>query len=286
MKRAEFYSKDPGSDRVRCALCPHCCNIAEGATGICRVRQNRKGELYSLSYGRLVSVNLDPVEKKPLYHFHPGAMILSVGSFGCNFTCGFCQNWEISQARPDEAGARDMPALKLLELAKENDSFGIAYTYNEPLMNYEWVRETAAFFAKQGLANVLVTNGYINPGPWEALLPLIDAANIDVKSFDDGFYRRLCGGRVAPVLGAVERMAAKKKHVELTMLLIPGENDSDEGIARFVDWVAGIDPGIPVHFSRYFPQYKMKAPATPIETLEKARRIAGKKLKHVHLGNV
>lgn len=283
MKEALFY-KESGGGKVQCLLCPHFCLIAEGKTGFCGVRTHKGGRLYALNYGRVSSIALDPIEKKPLYHFHPGAFILSLGTVGCNLSCLFCQNWSISKEvqtptepmRPEEVVAR----------AERLRSFGIAYTYNEPFMWYEFIKETAAAARRAGLKNVLVTNGYVNPEPLEKILPLIDAANIDLKSIRDGFYRKVCSGRVAEVLTSIKMMAASC-HVELTNLLIPTLNDSARDIADLVDWVYdNLGSDVPLHFSRYFPCYKMTLPPTPQETLHLARDIASKKLKKVYLGNV
>lgn len=283
MKEALFYKKIDEA-AVKCFLCPHFCVIRDGGTGFCGVRKNEGGTLYTANYGRVSSMALDPVEKKPLYHFHPGEFILSVGTVGCNLSCLFCQNWSIAK----EAGAPTEPATsqELVERAKELGSFGIAYTYNEPFIWYEFVYETAQLAKKEGLANVLVTNGYVTPEPLEQLLPYIDAMNIDIKSIEDDFYKKVCSGRVAEVLETV-RVSAKRCHVELTNLIIPTLNDSDGNFQKLTDWIyENVGPDVPLHFSRYFPCYKMTLPPTPKETLMRAERIAKKKLKHVYLGNI
>ncbi len=282
MKEALYWEKTDGA--VHCLLCPHDCKIVNGITGVCGVRQNINGKLYSLVYGETTSVSLDPIEKKPLYHYHPGESILSLGTKGCNFKCPFCQNWAISQDL-------DVPTQKVTsrwvtDKAKECKSFGIAYTYNEPFIWYEFVLETAKLAKEEGLENVLVTNGFVNPKPLEEMLPFIGAMNIDLKSIDDEFYRKYCKGSLEPVLRTIKR-SAKACHVELTNLVIPGLNDSEENFSRLVDWIydnAGAD--VPLHFSRYFPCYKLDQPLTSKETLEKAYEIAKKKLKNVHLGNI
>jgi len=278
-----FY--DPPSDgRIHCRLCPHECRIADGKTGICRVRQHREGVLYALTYSQVTSVNLDPIEKKPLYHFYPGSVILSLGTLGCNLACDFCQNWEISQ---DTVPTRTLTPQQALEMAKrERANIGIAFTYNEPFIWYEYVHDTARLIHEAGLKNVMVTNGYVNEEPLRTLLPFIDAMNIDVKSYAEDFYRTLCKGKAAPVRRTVEITHAAGCLVELTNLVIPGYNDSEEDIRALVDWVAGVDPAIPMHFSRYHPAYKLTAPATPVATLERAYRIAKEKLRYVYLGNV
>lgn len=282
MKEALYWEKIDGA--VHCLLCPHDCKIVNGVTGVCGVRRNIDGRLYTLVYGEATSVSLDPIEKKPLYHYHPGENILSLGTKGCNFKCPFCQNWEISQDQ--EAQTQKITSQWVIDKTKECKSFGIAYTYNEPFIWYEFVLETAKLAKGEGLENVLVTNGYVNPNPLEEMLPFIDAMNIDLKSIDDEFYRRYCKGTLEPVLHTIKR-SVKACHVELTNLVIPGLNDSEEDFIRLVDWIynnAGAE--VPLHFSRYFPCYKLDQPATPKETLERACRIAKKKLKNVYLGNI
>lgn len=287
MKEACFYQREgKAHGYIRCTLCPHRCTISPGQYGLCRVRRNEGGTLYAAAYDRVVSANIDPVEKKPLYHFLPGSNILSVGTTGCNFRCPFCQNWEISQAGIGDVAAETMTPQAASRLAREYGSVGVAYTYNEPLINYEWVKDTAALVREQGLKNVLVTNGYINPEPWQELLPLIDAANIDVKSFRESFYKNHCGARLEPVLEAVALMVENKKHVEITTLLIPSQNDSVREIEELTDWLAGLDADIPLHFSRYFPQYKMNFEPTDMDVLLRSCAIAKKKLRYVYLGNV
>ncbi|MBI5418740.1 MAG: AmmeMemoRadiSam system radical SAM enzyme [Deltaproteobacteria bacterium] len=266
---------------VRCELCPHHCLIADGKRGICRVRENRGGTLIAATYGKVAAVQMDPIEKKPLFHFHPGKQILSVGSVGCNFHCGFCQNYHLVLAQAPLSPVR-IPDL--VRAAKNAGSVGIAYTYNEPLIWYEFVADCAREFRKAGMANVLVTNGYVSPEPLAELLPLIDAMNIDLKSMAPSFYKKICGGTLPPVLETI-RASARSVHVEITTLLVTGENDSDDSIRQVVDFVAGLDPEIPVHFSRYFPQYRFTAPPTPADRLEAAWRIAREKLPYVYVGN-
>lgn len=283
MKEALYYEKLEAKS-VHCHLCPYNCVIQDGRRGACGVRLNEGGTLYSEVYGKTTSVALDPIEKKPLYHFHPGEYILSLGTKGCNFHCDFCQNWHISQnlSVPTE----DITPEEVVREAQKVKSFGVAYTYNEPFIWYEFVLETAKLARKAGLANVLVTNGYVNMPPLEEILPFIDAMNIDLKSFNDDFYRKICKGSLQPVLDVIKR-SAQACHVELTNLLIPGLNDSEEEIKKMVDWIyenTGADT--PLHFSRYFPCYKMNISPTPVETLKMAERIAKKKLKRVYLGNI
>lgn len=284
MKEASYYVVEQGL--ISCHLCPHNCQIKDGKVGICRVRKNISGKLYTLTYDLFAAVHLDPIEKKPLYHFYPGSMILSVGTLGCNFRCLYCQNWEISQSDFDSSKLQRFTSTDALKYAKKINSIGIAYTYNEPLINFEWVLETSKLFTQNNLKNVLVTNGYISEEPWRKILNYTDAANIDLKAFDENFYKKVCGGRLDVVLKNIEIMVRLKKHVELTNLVVPAHNDDLKGIERMVDWIAELSPDIPLHFSRYFPMYKMKEPPTSYEILKEAKNIAIKKLKYVHLGNV
>jgi len=284
MQEARYYEK-LDDQLVWCHLCPQNCKIKPRKKGICRARQNRDGLLYTLNYGRLTSWGIDPIEKKPLHRFYPGSMIFSVGTFGCNFRCGFCQNWEIAHGDPPtkEVTAEELVGIALD--ARRAGSIGIAYTYSEPMIWYEFVYDTAKRAHQEGLKNVLVTNGFVQKEPLMELLPFIDAMNIDVKAFTDEFYRKTCGGRLEPVLRTVE-LAHQSCHVEITTLVVPGMNDSEEEISSLVDWIASLDPSIPLHLSRYFPRYKFDLPPTPIDTLKRAKEIALKKLKYVYLGNV
>jgi len=282
-KEALFYErlKDKG---VKCLLCPQSCRIAEGKIGLCRVRKNIDGKLYSLIYGQISSIALDPIEKKPLYHYHPRELIISIGTKGCNLKCGFCQNWSISQD-PDMP-TRKLTSEEIIKKSKECHSFGIAYTYNEPFIWYEFVLDTAKLAKNEGLENVLVTNGFINMEPLKNILPFIDAMNIDLKSIEDDFYRKVCKGSLAPVLEMI-REAKKSCHIELTNLIIPTLNDSQENIQKLVDWIYdNLGEDVPLHFSRYFPCYKFDILSTPLSTLKKAKETAARKLKHVYLGNV
>ncbi len=281
MEEARFYEK-LGDKKVQCHLCPHECVIADGKKGVCRVRENQSGTLYSLIYQQLSSHSVDPVEKKPLYHFHPGSSAFSIGTIGCNLSCDFCQNWEISQGT---VSTYTMTSEEVVELTKHYGCESIAYTYNEPIIWYEFVYDTAVLAKKEGISNILVTNGFIREEPLRNLLPLIDALNIDVKAFTDAFYRKLCHAKLSPVLKTTE-IAKKHSWVEITTLLIPGENDSPEEIKALVDWVASLGAETPLHFSRYFPNYKLNLQSTPVETLERARSLALEKLRYVYIGNV
>lgn len=277
------YCEELDRSRVRCLLCPANCLLSEGKVGICRSRYNRNGKLICDNFGELVTVAFDPIEKKPLYHFHPGSIIFSTGANGCNFKCRNCQNWEISQTK---VPTRYIAPADIVELAGRRDSIGIAYTYSEPLIWFEYIMQAGRLVHEAGLKNVLVSNGYINPEPLEELLMIIDAANIDLKALDPGFYKRVCKGQLEPVLHTIRRFHERGTHLEITNLVIPGLNDGDEDFERLTDFVAGLSPRIPLHFSAYFPTYRMKHPPTSLDTLLKASEIASRKLEYVYLGNV
>lgn len=282
MKEAKYYKKLDG-EKVQCLLCPKECIIKEGKRGFCRARENREGKLYSRIFAQATSVAMDPIEKKPLYHFYPGTMILSLGTNGCNFACPYCQNWEISQT---EVATRTITSEEAVATAKGRGSIGIAYTYSEPLIWYEYVLETAKLAHERGLKNVLVTNGFISEEPFQELLPYIDAINIDVKAMKDSFYKEMCKAELEPVLRTAE-IAKKKVLVEITNLVIPTLNDREDDFNLLINWVANsLGADTPLHFSRYSPHYKMKIEPTPISTLEKAVNIAREKLRYVYLGNV
>ena len=281
-------AKTEGADeRIVCSLCPHHCRLADGETGFCRARANEGGAIRCKNYGRLTSVALDPIEKKPLYHFHPGSFILSVGSFGCNLRCPFCQNYTISMA-DGQSETQDVTPAGLAALAHDlsrrpHGNIGVAFTYNEPLLSYEFIMDTAPLLHERGLSVVLVTNGMIAPAPLEALLPHVDAMNIDLKGWQPDFYRRL-GGDLAAVKHTIAR-AVKSCHVEVTTLIIPGQNDSAGDMEEEARWLASLSPDLPLHISRYFPRWHENTPATPIETIERLAAIARKHLRYVHKGN-
>ncbi|HBP38393.1 MAG TPA: AmmeMemoRadiSam system radical SAM enzyme, partial [Clostridiales bacterium] len=272
--------------QVRCELCPHKCRIAPGRSGICRARKNIGGCLVAWSYGKITSLSLDPIEKKPLFRFHPGSRILSAGSFGCNFRCSFCQNWTLSQ---QEAEWRQIQPDELAALARKTvpqGNIGAAFTYNEPLVSYEYVLDCSRLIRQAGLQNVLVTNGFINPDPLEELLPWIDALNIDLKSWDPDFYRRICGGEIEAVKATIAR-CARTCHVEITTLLIPGLNDAEKDIQALAAWLASIDRTIPLHLTRYHPDYKMKEPVPiGLARMQQLADLARRDLRDVFLGNV
>lgn len=282
-REAMYY--DVVGERTDCRLCPWHCHIAPGQVGRCQVRRNVNGRLVSLNYGEVTSMALDPIEKKPLYHFHPGALILSVGTFGCNLKCGFCQNWQISQERPPTRRLLPQAAAELARQYAAEGNIGLAYTYNEPFIWYEYVRDTAPLVHAAGLYNVLVTNGIVEAEPLEELLPFVDAMNVDIKSMSDQFYQKHCRGQALPARQTVER-AFGRTHVEITNLIIPGENDSDDELRALVDWAASVSPELPVHFSAYHPDYQCAAPPTPPATLQRAYELAQEKLKFVYVGNL
>lgn len=273
--------------KVECEICPHHCKIEEGHLGLCKGRINQDGEIISENYGKLTALALDPIEKKPLYHFYPGSKILSVGSYGCNLNCPFCQNCDISMVGKMEIDSVKLSCEELVEKAmslKDNGNIGIAYTYNEPLIGYEFVRDCAMLTKEKGLKNVVVTNGYICEEPLRKLLPYIDAFNIDLKGFTEEFYHKLRGD-LATVKRTIE-VSSEECHIEVTTLIIPGENDSEEEMDRLSGWLAGINPEIPLHISRFFPRWKMKdKEATPVEKVYRLAELARKNLKYVHEGN-
>lgn len=274
---------------VQCDLCPKQCLIEPGQSGECRIRVNRGGKLTAVTYGHPCSANVDPVEKKPLFHFLPATPILSIATVGCNLHCKNCQNWEISQANPEETEAYSLSPDEVTSLAREQRCPSIAYTYSEPVAYYEYTFDCSLKAREAGLKNVLVTAAYLNRDPWKELCLQTDAANINLKSFSDSFYREICGGTLQPVLDAIVLAKSLGVWVEVTNLVIPTLNDSDEEIRKVARWVCkNTGSETPLHFSRFFPQYRMKnLPSTPSGTLERARQIAlTEGLKHVYVGNV
>jgi pyruvate formate lyase activating enzyme len=279
---AKYYDKLE-NDFVRCHLCPVNCKIAPFRQGICLIRSNEGGTLIASEYGNTVAINYDPIEKKPLYHFKPGSQILSVGPNGCNFHCVFCQNWSISQVK---TSTRFLSPRDLLHLAGADESIGVAFTYTEPLIWFEYLSDAAGLLRESGFAVVIVSNGYINEAPARELFRQIDAANFDLKSIRPDFYRKICRGKLTDVQRTIQIALEMGVHVELTNLLIPGFNDTNEEIGELVEWVARMNPKIPLHFSRYFPHYKLEAPSTPEERLIFAYRVARERLDYVYVGNI
>jgi len=280
---ALFYEKV--KDKIHCFLCPHNCVIKDGHFGKCRVRIHEEGKLFTINYGEITSISLDPIEKKPLYYFRPGTQILSVGSFGCNFTCDFCQNYSISQFVTE---SNYMSKENLVEtiLTTKNNS-GIAFTYNEPSIWYEYMYDCIKLLKETdpNAQVVMVTNGYISEEPLKQLLPYVDAMNIDLKSFNAEYYKGLCGGSLQPVLKTI-KIAAKACHVEITTLLVSGENDSLEEVEQIAKFLSAINAEIPLHLSRCFPRYKIQNPPTDISFMRKAEEVAKRHLSRVMLGNI
>ena len=281
MVEAKYYKKLP-SGKVQCLLCPHFCVIPQGEIGICRGKENIGGKLYAVNYGKTVTISVDPIEKKPLYHFLPGTQILSIASNTCNFNCKFCQNYHISQF---DAPTYDITPRILLDYCQKHGINEVAYTYTEPITWYEFILDSSRFLKEHNIKTVMVTNGFINKEPLKELLPYIDAMNIDLKSMDDTFYQTLCNGRLQPVLETI-KLAYGKTHIEITNLLITNENDSEENIKKLIDFVASVSKDIPVHFSKYYPTYKMHNQATSESTLYMAKELAKNKLNYVYLGNI
>ncbi len=273
--------------RVICDICPHYCNIEENHIGFCGARSNADGKIIPINYGLLTGIALDSIEKKPLYHFYPGSQILSVGSFGCNFRCSFCQNYEISMAKKEQVKTQYVSPKEVIRMAKElqpEGNIGIAYTYNEPLVGFEYVYDCAKLARKEGLKNVLVTNGYINEDPFLALLEYLDALNIDLKAFNEKLYKNLSGG--LEIVKHSIGLSAKKNHVEVTTLVVPGDNDSDEEIRDLSVWLASVRKDIPLHLTRFFPRYKMRdREATKVSRIYELADIARESLLYVYEGN-
>ncbi|MDZ5253511.1 AmmeMemoRadiSam system radical SAM enzyme [Clostridium sp. LIBA-8841] len=289
MKKEALYYKHEG-EHIRCYLCPHNCLIGEGKRGICNVREVSRDEertlrLYSINYGEITSISLDPIEKKPLYHFLPGNNILSIGSFGCNFKCSFCQNYSISQY---EANSRFVSPEDMAETSLSmNQSIGLAFTYNEPSIWYEYVLDVSKKIKELNPAHkiVLVTNGYISEEPLKDLLPYVDALNIDLKGNDE-YYKRLCFGSLDEVERIIMIANEMGKHVEVTTLLVSGSNTDNETLKHIGKFLNSIDKSIPIHISRYFPRYKMKEEATSLEEMKNAYKFLSRYLDNIHLGNL
>jgi pyruvate formate lyase activating enzyme len=288
LKEAMYYEKLPGG-RVQCTLCPVMCVLGEGERGSCRARINIGGILRTLVYGRLLAANDDPIEKKPLFHFLPGSRSLSIATAGCNLGCVFCQNWQISQALPEEAPHMTVTPEQVVAEAKRQGCRSISFTYTEPTIFYEFMLDTARLAHQQGIRTVWITCGYINPTPLRELCKVLDAANIDVKGFSESYYQRYCGGSLEPVLTALRIAREEKVWVEVTNLIVPGGNDDPRMISDLCQWhMAHLGPDVPLHFSRFFPMYRMlDADPTPLETLQTAARIARDAgIHYVYIGNI
>lgn len=288
VRPSPFYTPLP--DRmVRCTLCPHGCELAPGETGQCRVRRNIDGVQHTLVYGNPCAVHLDPIEKKPFFHVLPASASLSLATAGCNFDCRFCQNWEISQKGPEETINMRLPPARAAEEALRAQAASIASTYVEPTVFMEYMLDVGRQARARGLLNVMHSNGFVNPGPLAGLIKVLDAACIDLKSMDPGFYRDVCSGELAPVKASLRALKAAGVHVEIVHLMIPGLNDSPAQTTELARFVAGeLGTDVPLHLTRFFPRYKLaNLPPTPVATLERARKLAlAAGLEYVYLGNV
>ncbi len=289
MKEALFYERLPNK-QVRCKLCAHYCLINAGKRGICGVRENKEGKLYSLVYGQPVAQHIDPIEKKPLFHFYPGSLSYSIATVGCNFRCLWCQNWEISQlsSNQDLIEAREVAPAEIVADAQQSGCQSIAYTYTEPTVFFEYSYDIARLARDAGLANIYVTNGYMSEGMLKMLSPYLDGANVDLKSFREETYQRYIGGRLQPVLNNLKLLKKMGIWLEVTTLIIPGINDNADELRDIVGFIADeLSPDTPWHISRFFPAYKMKAQITPLDTLERAKEIGLKAgLQYIYEGNI
>ena len=274
---------------IQCNLCPNQCRIPDGERGLCRVRKNIGGKCYSLVYGNPCVINLDPIEKKPFLHVLPGTNTLSIATAGCNFDCKFCQNWEISQAFPEEVYSYDVPPEIVVKKAMEIGARSIAYSYVEPTIFFEYMYDIACIAKDLGLMNVIHTNGYINKSPLKKLCNVMDAAQVDLKGFTELFYDELCGGDLTPVLETLKIIIQEKVHLEITNLVIPTKNDDISEIRKMCTWIKKeLGASIPIHFNRFYPLHKLeRLPSTPVLTLEKAREVAiSSGLEYVYIGNI
>jgi len=292
MSRREAMLWEPAGDgRAACRLCAHRCVVAPGGRGVCAVRENRDGRLETLVYGEAVAAHVDPIEKKPLYHFLPGSKALSVAAAGCNFRCGFCQNWQISQAPRRESGAvagEPFPPEAVVRAALDAGCRSVSYTYTEPTVFFEYAYDTARLARSAGLLNNFVTNGYMTAEALETVAPVLDAANVDLKAFKDETYRKVCKARLQPVLDTIRLMKKLGIWVEITTLVVPGLNDGTDELTAIAAFIASVDPAIPWHISRYHPDFEYdQAPPTPAATLRAAAAIGRREgLAHIYVGNV
>ncbi len=284
---ALFYKKLE-SGKVKCQLCAHYCLISPGKRGICRVRENRDGVLYSLNYRLLIAENVDPIEKKPLFHFYPGSRSYSIAAMGCNFRCLHCQNWSISQPINNTIDGKLTLPERVVQNALDNDCLSISYTYTEPTIYFETALEVSGLASQKGLKNVFVTNGYISPEALNHIAPYLDAANIDLKAMSDTFYQKVCGATLKPVLDSIKQYYELGIWIEITTLIIPGYNDRDDELEKIAQFIADIDQGIPWHISAFYPTYRLNdVPPTKISALQRAYKIGKDKgLYYVYQGNV
>ncbi|MCD6169942.1 MAG: AmmeMemoRadiSam system radical SAM enzyme [Candidatus Latescibacteria bacterium] len=287
-KEAMHYVK-LGRRAVRCELCPWSCTVGEGQKGLCKVRKNVDGTYYTLVYANPCAVHVDPIEKKPFFHFLPGTGAFSIATAGCNIECKFCQNWDISQVGPERLRNLYLPPERTAQLAHQAGVKSIAYTYSEPVVFYEYVLDTSIAAKELGLKNVVVSNGFINPKPMEQWCKYLDAVKIDLKAYSDNYYERICSARLQPVLDTLKLLKQLGMWFEIVYLVVPTENDSDDEFKGVCNWIAeNLGTDVPLHFSRFYPAYKMRNyPPTPVKTLERARRIARETgLNYVYIGNV
>ncbi|MDI6641728.1 MAG: AmmeMemoRadiSam system radical SAM enzyme, partial [Elusimicrobiota bacterium] len=288
-KEAMFYEQLP-QKIVKCHLCPWECTLKPAERGICGVRENTEGKLITLSYARPCTVtSLDPIEKKPFYHFLPGLRTLSLATAGCNFGCKYCQNWSISQMKPEEIDSYYLPPEGIIRLAERSNTKIISFTYSEPVVFYEYMLETAKLARQKEIKSVVVTNGYINPEPLKLLCKYVTAIKIDLKAFNEKFYKEVVEGRLQPVLNTIKTIKEEKVHLEIVYLVIPTLNDNPEEIRQMCLWLKeNVGSEVPLHFSRFFPHYKMQNyPLTPVKTVENLREVALKAgMKYVYVGNV
>ncbi len=285
---ARYYKKLPERE-IECELCPRFCRLGDKERGYCGVRENMGGTYYTLVYGKACAIHIDPIEKKPLFHFLPGSQALSIATAGCNVNCKFCQNWEISQVRPEQVRHYDFPPLQVAALAQKNRCPVIAYTYTEPVVFIEYMFDTSVEARKKGIKNVVITGGHINPEPLRELIGVVDAIKIDLKSFSQRFYTDYVRGELEPVLEAINIVHQSQTWLEIVYLVIPSLNDSPGEIQKLCRWLMEkVGPDVPLHFSRFHPMYLVKnLPPTPISTLERTRHIALKEgLHYVYIGNV
>jgi len=287
MREASYYILEK-NNKVRCVLCPNQCLVSEGKTGTCGVRENLDGKFYTLAYSKPVAIHVDPIEKKPLYHFHPSAQILSVGTYGCNLSCKFCQNHDISQDfdKSDFDRITEVTPEEIIKICKSKRYKFVAFTYNEPTIFFEYMIDVAKLCKAEGIKTVMVSNGQINEEPLRELIEYIDAFNIDLKSYNPGFYKKICGGEIETTKNTIRIIVEKGKHLEVTFLLIEGLNDNEQEFHELCAFLASLDKEIVLHISRAFPQYEMDFNPTPLWLLKNFEKIAKLNLKRVYVGNI
>lgn len=287
MKEALYYEIEKEKS-VLCLLCPQGCRLEEGKTGVCGVRENEDGVLYSLVYERPVAIHIDPIEKKPLYHFHPGVRILSIGTYGCNLSCPFCQNYDLSQQDDKKIleSVKEVNPQKIIDLCRQDNLRFVAFTYNEPTIFYEYMLETAKLCKANDIKTVVVSNGQINEKPLRNLIKYIDAFNIDLKAFNPDFYKKICKGNIETTKNTIRIIIEQKKHLEVTFLLIEGYNDDENEFREYCLFLKNLDENIVLHISRAFPRFKLDFDPTPAGLLKRFEKIAGEYLRFVYLGNI